>query len=807
VPHTSTDPKLFCLTQRLSVLTVRSGVRPYLSGERFWDERNAGKLGREQPERVWRGVKRDVLVRRLQAGGTIRRWAFVCAGGFGKSANLERLERELNAARQTAFRFELDDRRLPATVNEFWETTLPERFRTATGQSGLPTADVHRALTRLQQTGRITLLLDSIDQATAAAKVLVPALLGTGDWAGCPIVVSARPHAVFDDWDGLIGRDEAAWRFVRVEPLAPKQRVLLLGPDLPNQQQTAVQDERRKEGARRYRLIPPGGRDLLGNPRHVEYVRKLADRPAPGERPEPTKLKDYHLRDLRTASHLYAGAADHAVRYGMTVPKARKLGRRKDRPAPEQATDRQIAFAVDLLGALAFAMYCQQAPGTKKKDGFRPNVSHVPADEMGDLLGEVLKRLKAAKVVDREYDAGDLDDDLDALAELNVGVNFDLLDTRPQRHGDFRWHDPTLQEFFAAWWLSRYATVTDLKRLRTWRYDDTRDRTAKSLFEPLWGFLVEMPRAVRKEKVWAGAVGVLFEHGVTRCCEMIHRAWPAVWRSRVGRGVIENWRAEFTAFLDRPDEKGDAAREVRDPARIRRCPMAPKDDGKPFRMGSSETEKDHRDGEHPHEVVVSPFTLHDFPVTNAQYELFDPIHERERWGYSDNWEPHPAGAEAGGHPAVNVTWFQAWCFARWVGGRLPTEAEWEYACRAGTTTAFWCGETLDETRANFNRSMAATTPRGRYPANPWGLYDLHGNVWEWCRDYYSNVYYQRGRATDPHGPKRGSYRVLRGGSWGNSAGGCRSACRGGGGPEFRIHGRGFRLAAVPSGRPVKYTDV
>ena len=134
--------------------------------------------------------------------------------------------------------------------------------------------------------------------------------------------------------------------------------------------------------------------------------------------------------------------------------------------------------------------------------------------------------------------------------------------------------------------------------------------------------------------------------------------------------------------------------------------------------------------------------------------------------------------------------------------RLPSEAEWEFACRAGTKTPFHFGETISTEQANYNGDFIygtgkkgvyrkKTTPVGSFPANAWGLHDMHGNLWQWCQDWYGE--YPQKDVVDPQGPEKGEGRVLRGGSWSGHPGFCRSACRYGYDPGGRGSGVGFRL--------------
>jgi formylglycine-generating enzyme required for sulfatase activity len=160
-----------------------------------------------------------------------------------------------------------------------------------------------------------------------------------------------------------------------------------------------------------------------------------------------------------------------------------------------------------------------------------------------------------------------------------------------------------------------------------------------------------------------------------------------------------------------------------------------------------------------------------------------------------------------------VSWDDCQEFIRKVNGlvsgggfRLPTEVEWEYACRAGSTTAFHYGNDLDSSMANFDgncpygngakgRYRETTVTAGTFKPNAWNLYDMHGNVWEWCSDWYGE--YPSGGVSDPTGPGFGSGRVGRGGCWGRIARICRSACRGRDDPGSRCNDLGLRLARSP----------
>ena len=239
--------------------------------------------------------------------------------------------------------------------------------------------------------------------------------------------------------------------------------------------------------------------------------------------------------------------------------------------------------------------------------------------------------------------------------------------------------------------------------------------------------------------------------------------------------------------------------------------------GGTFLMGSPDNEQGRmadREGQQ-RSVSLSSFYMGIYQITQAEYE---PV-----------MGANPSRFKGPNLPVENVSWYDAveYCnrlsqregltpaytisgtgdnlSVSWDrnanGYRLPTEAEWEYACRAGTTTTYSTGNTITTDQANFNGAheqnynaegifRETTTPVGSFAPNPWGLYDMHGNVWEWCWDWYGP--YPNTAETDPVGPSSGTLRVFRGGSWYNPGGG-RSAMRNFITPSREGSNRGFRL--------------
>jgi formylglycine-generating enzyme required for sulfatase activity len=285
-----------------------------------------------------------------------------------------------------------------------------------------------------------------------------------------------------------------------------------------------------------------------------------------------------------------------------------------------------------------------------------------------------------------------------------------------------------------------------------------------------------------------------------------------------------------------------------------------------FIMGSPETEKSGLDltnnDEHQHQVAIKAFQISKHLITIWQFKEFIDqtgyITDADKVGgdsdvgwtidlgsngkrfkniYGINWKcdesGNPLHITEYDHPVLYVSWNDATAYSEWMGCRLPTEAEWEYVCRAGTTTPYNTGEKLTIQQANFmdpwyyayDREIAnkeETSPVGSFPANAWGVFDMHGNVQEWCYDWYGDYYI--GLACEPNGlsinqfgivatncdqepmqcvlshknptgPSTGSKRVCRGGSWESDVNDCRSARRRSKDPNSRNNNTGFRIVA------------
>ena len=225
-----------------------------------------------------------------------------------------------------------------------------------------------------------------------------------------------------------------------------------------------------------------------------------------------------------------------------------------------------------------------------------------------------------------------------------------------------------------------------------------------------------------------------------------------------------------------------------------------------FKMGSIKGESDEKPE---HKVSVCSFYMSKHEVTFTQYDSFCEKTGRKKpsdAGYAHgNWKkmgidvsPHDLKWGRGSLPVINVSWHDAKAYCSWLSKktvkniRLPYEAEWEYACRAGTPGSYYDDNINDIAWHNGN-SNNQTHPVMKKKPNAFGLYDMLGNVWEWCEDWYDSLFWAKSNIKKPKGPKKRSYRVVRGGSWINKPEVCTVHRRRGYDPDRSGSGLGFRL--------------
>ena len=485
----------------------------------------------------------------------------------------------------------------------------------------------------------------------------------------------------------------------------------------------------------------------------------------------------------------------------------------------------QRTLAMSILGAIAFEMYVR---GKEK-----------PLDRVeGDL-----RDFKQA-VVNRCVDAGCyVDENGDPINKKNLsrqdwlrirrldvtGLQNLLFSNFPESDGDssggerILFTDITTQAFFAAYWAARWANDEDRLMMRDWIPDPWLETNMP--YNEFWTFGAELPDRAIDLNRWQQMFAPLYDRRLQanqeepiRSNELIYRSWERM----EGHTSKSFFRSEFRSLLDAGNEVAKrllfTAEGESQFVRLadKNNPNADQDDNGEFLMGSSDDDPGAWDEEKPQHLVTLtvPFALHRYCVTNAEFELFD-TRRHARREFRKKVEPN----ELDRHPVVNVSWFDAWCFANWVGSvevgdktfqlELPTEAQWEYACRCGQETQYTWGDGSDSNKIQPSQANYDGYPNGRtvcvegfdqsigqqFPANPWGLHQMHGNVWEWCTDWYGK--YMASETENPGGPKVGMARVLRGGGWINYGGDLRSAYRSRSTPSVRYGDSGFRLAAVP----------
>ncbi|AMV24235.1 Serine/threonine-protein kinase PknL [Gemmata sp. SH-PL17] len=780
----------FLRSQQLFTLKPGVDAKEALHPERFRAARLASDDRSGEPPtpdaQYWEELDREALIASLTGDAKGHRIALTTDAGLGKTRNLAWLEHECQS-RGPGWVFSLlAGETLP--LHQLVPKRLAERVLAA-NNTNLDELQVAAILEAARTDGAITLIVDGLDQ-TKTVGWLKDLLDPTAGWDRCHVVVAGRPFALESHWEDLFAAPN--WQYVQIGELNRKQQEQLLGE-------------------RRFGAVPEEARSILSTPRVLECIRGIDEKELP---------------TLRTVADVYW----KAVRYMLV---------RALRPHPGGKIDREDERRyLQILGALAFAMYAET-----ESDGngnLRPNLDRILAgDDLLDFLygprdgkRSVLERLQP---IIPNYDKERFKNDLKTLSALNAAVSHGWLDSDGlgTNAPPLLWRNASLQEFFAAYWVCRW-DASDAELLGGWAVDPHSGKNRA--FYWLWRYASEMPEEViwpnRKAPpmdAWVAAMTPLYvappdKDGLPiRSSEFLYRSWlrpgaegfvDPMAHSKKGREARATFLTEFPKILEEADsERQRIALELSDAF----IPLI----GQPgasgsFLMGSAGDDKLALADEKPrHEVTLSAFALHRYCVSNVAFELYDPWHRNVRWEHK---KQHPLVAANGPSaddrcPVVNVSWYDAWCFARWLGSveigdrryrvGLPSEAQWEYACRAGTGTLYWSGnEEADlASVARYGRNSGGHThavdeDRSR---NPWGVFQIHGNVWEWCADWYLASFYssKEGSFQDPVNFAPASARVLRGGSWYGVGRYCRSAARGKTEPDDRHQSIGFRLAAVP----------
>jgi len=290
--------------------------------------------------------------------------------------------------------------------------------------------------------------------------------------------------------------------------------------------------------------------------------------------------------------------------------------------------------------------------------------------------------------------------------------------------------------------------------------------------------------------------------------------------------VLSDFEPPYAASVTKPPPR-DSAREMASPPKVAKAPhkrakgargatpLAVDIPGGCFQMGNRDSTGS--DNARPrHEVCLDAFRMDRIPVTQREYSQETGT---APWELCEGYTCTPPNPD---HPAWFVTWFEADSFCRRRGGRLPTEAEYEYAARAGDSSTFAWGDSLKDACDHANLAdltllkissnwrafpcsdgSALVDVAGAHKANRWGLYDMTGNVWSWTSDWYSGDWYAKSPKENPRGPATGTGRVIRGGSWITGPDGAATSYRDGLAPQHRYFGAiGFRCV-YPATAPAK----
>ncbi len=698
---------------------------------------------------VWKPLRRD---RRAKFLTDLKRRRIVITdnAGCGKSVAAEQMQYLLHQMCPGHLCLLVNFAELPQRVDEFRGNTvetskLIEWFRNTQATADADVQSVAKLIDHKILTQQLTLIVDAFDQTTADKNTSDQAMALRNflkRYPGIRCVCTGRPHAIVDQfWKSLFSHEE--WLFVQIDVFSETQARTFVGKD-------------------RWDLCQRLEATELVVPRSLEAIRRI-----------PTA----QLSNLRTASQVYWRSLLH------TLEEARVMQDDRQFRSPDGSWSLEKPDALQLFALLGFECNRQgYLNGVRTGQEFRNFLDSLwnrHAEHLKDELGISSKR--AFRQI------------LDTLARLNVALDFAALDHAGISQIIFQ--NRTLQDFFAALWMCNSASEAD----RQWFSDQRFVRWKKDseTHYQFWKLTAEMPNEPqgnlfsRTDKYYARAMAPLYaastgERPAIRATEMIWRSWETmVLLSRqpgeagsIVRHALDNFRLEYQQI--RAGSRGAEARRICEDFESWFVDIDPR------AADWSAEERDVDGASLP--IVNRRYEIAKYTLTNELFELFDQNLRNRYVARGTEWKVDFSQYLLRPRvPVVAIDWYDGWCVAQWLLSELPTDQEWEYACRAGERRRYSVGDgtTLQKTDARFDESWQALAIEvdAFEKGNAWGLYQMHGNVWEWCHDWYD---------ADE------SSRCLRGGSFYYGSGSCRSAFRGRDGPAGSDSNFGVRLSRAAS---------
>ncbi|MEE8526430.1 MAG: SUMF1/EgtB/PvdO family nonheme iron enzyme, partial [Thermoanaerobaculia bacterium] len=743
----------------------------------------------------------DLLaLERAEHAWLTQRWVVRGDPGAGKSTLLRHLAAKL--AGDPKRRWVPVVESLPRLMRKpEWLLDRIEREMRKTGEA---VQGMAAALDREGQEGRLLLLLDGLDEVPREEREDAEALLRqlSARWPKTPLVVTSRP----------IGYRRPGSEFVELEllPFDDAQRQEFLARWFGRRSGTS--DEDRATGVMAVLRSDAGLWDLSGNPLYLTLMALLFEEDKEPERNRAT-LYDQVFELLLEGRHRPAGQPIDAKKAVYQVLRQLAFDMTADNRDAEPKSEIEARLLKEEYDPLCAPL--RRVPSWQRSLGpFLDDLSEK-VGILGPHDGPAADWRYWHRTFREALAAEQLAEDLRSGGEASI-----LERARSVAGDESRWAEPfallvgrvedpdtlvtSLVETNRALGLRAVATAQrlgdDTLRAVLNLTDEWEKRS--EVYREIPALLDDPERALAlvdrlRQRTSDGNDLFFLDETVTA----VGKRWPEAAR------LVTELHERFFDHLQAPQEDLFGRIETRD-GQVELWREIPA--GESW-IGAAEGEEDHDDERPRHRVAITqPFRMAAVPVTNAQYAAFDPTHRWYEW-------PGVSREELARYPLVEVTWYAATAFCRWLsthflGARLPIEEEWEVACRAGTETRYWSGdEEKDLKRVAWyaENSEGGTHRVGEKPANAWGLYDVHGNVWEWTASPWDEERY-KGREGKVHlldpatpadvagGPRVG--RVVRGGSCRFTARWCRSACRDSRGPGLEFWDQGFRvlLSFAPS---------